>query len=92
VPKNVDFDPYVPVTARVLGGTIMKPGAPMDRQKRMIKKATFFGTINAVLCAFVGIRKSGNLVVFNPVFIVAAGLMGVALFVALLIIIVRSIV
>ncbi|MFC0132567.1 hypothetical protein CR105_18755 [Massilia eurypsychrophila] len=63
----------------------------MGQQDRTIKTASFFGTIKAVLCAFAGIRKSGDLK-FHPVYIVAAGLLGVAVFVSLLILIVRSVV
>jgi len=69
----------------------MKLKASMRQQKRIIKTVSFFGTTKAVLCAFVGIRKSGDLK-FNPVYIVVAGLLGVALFVVLLIVIVRSVV
>lgn len=61
----------------------------MVQQKNPIKTASLFGTIKAVLCAFVGIRKSGNLK-FNPVLIVAAGLLGAAVFVVLLIVTVKS--
>jgi hypothetical protein len=60
-----------------------------EEQKKIERKASFGATMKAVFWSFSGIRKrkdyehdSANL---NPVYVVIAGLIGVALFIGVLI-------
>lgn len=60
------------------------------------KNASFGTTAKAVLCAFIGIRKRGNpacdAVCLKPVHVIVAGLIGVTIFIAILIGIVKAVV
>jgi len=64
-----------------------------DEQKVTQRKASFGATMKAVFWSFFGIRKrsdyekdAANL---NPVHVIVAGLIGVALFIGLLVVLVR---
>ena len=65
-----------------------EPGAP--------RKATFGETMTAVFWSFFGVRKKSDYesdaARLNPVAVIAAGLLGAAIFVGVLILIVRSVV
>ena len=60
------------------------------------RRATFVQTIKAVLWSFFGVRKASDYerdaAELNPVHVIVAGVIGAAIFVAVLILIVRSVV
>lgn len=57
------------------------------------KKMSFFATLGAVFWSFVGLRRRADyekdVTGFNPVYVIIAGLIGVAIFIALLLTIVK---
>ena len=67
-----------------------------DRGEGTRRHATFLQTMKAVAWSFFGVRKGADLerdtVSLNPVHVVIAALIGVALFITVLILIVRSVV
>ncbi len=67
--------------------------APDDPTRR---KATFAQTMRAVLWSFIGLRKGTeherDMASLNPVHVIIAGLIAVAIFVAVLIVIVQAVV
>jgi hypothetical protein len=67
--------------------------APNDPTRR---KATFAQTMRAVLWSFIGLRKGAeherDMANLNPVHVIIAGLIAVAIFVVVLIAIVRAVV
>lgn len=62
-----------------------------DSDKVTRRKASLGTSIKAVLCAFFGVKRNSD-DELNPVHIVVAGLIGVLLFVAILIMVVKSVV
>jgi hypothetical protein len=69
-------------------------GGPAAGEAR--RKATFFQTVKAVLWSFFGVRKQSDYerdaAELNPVHVIIAGVIGAAIFVVVLILIVRSVV
>ena len=67
-----------------------------DRVEGTRRYATFLQTMKAVAWSFFGVRKGTDLerdtASLNPVHVVVAALIGVALFITVLILIVRSVV
>lgn len=69
----------------------------MDDLKKAVKrKASFMATMKAVFWSFFGVRKKSDYEKdaeqLNPVHVIIAGLIGAALFVFILLMIVRSVV
>jgi hypothetical protein len=69
----------------------------MDEQKQVTRrKASFAATMKAVFWSFFGVRKKRDYeqdsAQLNPVHVIIAGVIGAALFVAILIFIVRLVV
>ena len=64
-----------------------------DLNKPEQRKASFWATMKAVFWSFSGIRKRSDYerdsTSLNPVYVVIAGLIGVALFIGVLIVLVR---
>jgi len=60
------------------------------------RQASFTTTMKAILCAFIGIRKgqdpARDTTRLNPIHVVIAGLLGVAIFITILISIVHAVV
>lgn len=60
------------------------------------QSASFGAAVKAILCAFIGIRKSGDpahdAVRLKPLHVVIAALIGVALFITLLLCVVKAVV
>jgi len=60
------------------------------------QNASFGAAFKAILCAFIGIRKSGDpangAVRLNPLHVVIAALIGAALFITLLLCVVKAVV
>lgn len=69
----------------------MSASKPGDSEKR-----SFFATLQAVFWSFVGLRRHADYekdaTSFNPFYVIGAGLIGVALFIAVLIVIVKMVV
>lgn len=69
------------------------PGRSAGQVRR---KATFLQTMKAVLWSFFGVRKQSDYerdaAELNPVHVIIAGVIGAAIFVVVLIVIVRSVV
>jgi hypothetical protein len=67
-----------------------------EKQQVTRRKASFAATMKAVFWSFFGVRKKRDYeedaAQLNPVHVIIAGLIGAALFVAILIIIVRMVV
>lgn len=67
-----------------------------DLKKTTSRKASFGATIKAVLWAFLGIRKKSgyeqDAAKLNPVHVIIAGIIGVLIFIAILVIIVKVVV
>ncbi|MDB5762956.1 MAG: hypothetical protein JWQ21_1951 [Herminiimonas sp.] len=67
-----------------------------DLKKATSRKASFGATIKAVLWAFLGIRKKSgyeqDAAKLNPVHVIIAGIIGVLIFIAILVIIVKVVV
>jgi hypothetical protein len=69
----------------------------MDEEQQVTRrKASFAATMKAVFWSFFGVRKKRDYeedaAQLNPVHVIIAGLIGAALFIAILIIIVRMVV
>jgi len=69
----------------------------MDDLKQATKrKASFLATMKAVLWSFLGIRKRSayekDAAQLNPVHVIIAGLIGAAIFITILIVIVKNVV
>ncbi len=69
----------------------------MNEEKQVTRrKASFAATMKAVLWSFFGVRKKRDYeedaAQLNPVHVIIAGLVGAALFIAILIIIVKMVV
>jgi hypothetical protein len=60
------------------------------------RKGSFFGTVKAVLWSFLGIRRRGDsendVQQLNPVHVIIAGIVGAAIFIAVLLVFVNWIV
>lgn len=67
-----------------------------DLKKAVQRKASFSATMKAVFWSFLGIRKKSDYEKdaqqLNPVHVIIAGLMGALIFIATLIMIVKSVV
>ncbi len=67
-----------------------------DDRTGVRRKATFLQTMKAVLWSFFGVRKQSDYerdaAELNPVHVIVAGVIGAAIFVVVLIVIVRSVV
>ncbi len=69
----------------------------MDELKQATKRqASFLATIKAVLWSFLGIRKKSayeqDAAQLNPVHVIIAGLIGAAIFISILVVIVKQVV
>lgn len=64
-----------------------------DLHKLSQRKLSFFQTVKAVLWGFFGVRKGAgyqeDIAKLNPVYLILAGLLGGAIFVGILVLIVR---
>jgi hypothetical protein len=71
-------------------------GVTPDPQDPLQRKASFAQTVRAVLWSFIGLRKGSehetDMARLNPVHVIIAGLIAAALFVAILIGIVKTVV
>jgi len=67
-----------------------------DLKKASQRKASFAATLKAVFWSFFGVRKKSDYEKdaqqLNPVHVIIAGILGAAIFVAMLLLIVRSVV
>jgi hypothetical protein len=67
-----------------------------DLKKATQRKASFLATMKAVLWSFFGVRKKSDYekdaAQLNPIHVIIAGVIGALIFIAALIIIVRSVV
>ena len=69
----------------------------MDELKKAVqRKASFGATLKAVFWSFFGVRKKSDYekdtAQLNPVHVIIAGLIGAAIFIAILLMIVKSVV
>jgi hypothetical protein len=67
-----------------------------DLKQASKRKASFLATMKAVLWSFLGIRKKSayeqDAAQLNPVHVIIAGLIGAAIFIAVLVLIVKQVV
>ena len=66
-----------------------------DRKKEKPTQTSFLGTLGAVAWSFIGLRRNKDFAKdvtdLNPVYVVVAGLIGVAIFISILLFIVKSV-
>jgi hypothetical protein len=69
---------------------------PSDRNPEEPRKISFLATLAAVFWSFVGLRRNKDyekdVTGLNPVYVVIAGLLGVAIFIGVLIAVVKMVV
>ncbi|MEO8598243.1 MAG: DUF2970 domain-containing protein [bacterium] len=67
-----------------------------ENKEKSQRKSSFLATVKAVLWSFLGIRKNSgyeqDAAQLNPVHVIVAGIIGVGIFIASLVIIVRLVV
>lgn len=67
-----------------------------DSKKKAVRKASFWATMKAVLWSFFGIRKKSDYerdaAQLNPVHVIIAGVLAAAIFIAILLLVVNSVV